>query len=371
LGILWVLKRQWRALIALSVAAALTVGPWLGWTLVAPHKIAGRSYIADATLLTPAPQPAEGGAAIPDTTPAPEPQQVTPPAPPGLGSALIGRVRQNLPAYAVVTLGVLALPSLPGTRVDNILWLIVVVSFGVVGVWGMWRWWTGACLALLCQGALLAFWPYVLERYLVPVLPLAIMALVFGASRAGGLLPRLKGEIVIPAVLTAAILLGAIPLVGGMKTSSAECRSTVAEQRARCGSPEERAFFEATAYIASSTPETARFLAAKEGAFYYYAHRQVVPIYGVLDGEVKDVLAYLAENQAEYVFLGHLKVDEWAIVGPLEGICSDLDLVHSWGATTLLLRVNKGAGNKTACDAIQVYAQAPWGNRLFRAVDRR
>jgi MFS family permease len=371
LALLWVLRRQWRALVALSVAAALTVGPWLVWTVVAPHKVAGRSYIADATLLTPAPQPPDSGVVTPEPTPPPEAQQVTAPSPPGLGSALIGRVKQNLPAYAVVSLGILALPSVAGTRLDNVLWLIVIVSFGAVGLWGMWRWWTGACLALLCQGALLAFWPYVLERYLVPVLPLAIIALSFGASRIGTLFPRLKGGVVLPAALAAASLAGAAPLVGGMKTRASECRSTIAEQRSRCGSPEERAFFEAAAFIASSTPETARFLAAKEGAFYYYAHRQVVPIYAVLGGDVKDILAYLAENEAEYVFLSHLKVDEWVIVRPLEGICSDLDLVHSWGPTTLLLRVHKSAGSKAACEAIHAYAQAPWGNRLFRAVDPR
>jgi hypothetical protein len=32
------------------------------------------------------------------------------------------------------------------------------------------------------HGGLLVFWPYVVDRYLAPVLPLAIMALVFGAS---------------------------------------------------------------------------------------------------------------------------------------------------------------------------------------------
>jgi hypothetical protein len=371
LALLWVLRRQWRAFAALSVAAALTVGPWLVWTVVAPHQVAGRSYIADATLLTPAPQPRESGVVTPDTTPHPEAQQVTPPSPTGLGSALIGRVKQNLPAYAVASLGILALPSLAGTRVDNVLWLIVIVSFGAVGLWGMWRWWTGACLALLCQVALLVFWPYVLTRYLMPVLPLAIIALAFGASRIGSLFPRLKGGVVLPAALAAVILAGAAPLVGGMKTRASECRSNIPEQRSRCGSPEERAFFEATAFIASSTPETARFLAAKEGAFYYYTHRQVVSIYGVLGGDVKDILAYLAENEAEYVFLSHLKVDEWVITRPLEAICSDLDLVHSWGPTTLLLRVDKGTGSKTACEAIHAYGQAPWGDRLFRAVDRR
>jgi hypothetical protein len=56
---------------------------------------------------------------------------------------------------------------------------------------------------------------------------------------------------------------------------------------------------------------------------------------------------------------------------PLQAICSNFDLVHAWGATTLLLRVKKGVGDQHACDAIRAYSQAPWGDRLFRAVDRR
>src|SRR4029450_9212032 len=115
----------------------------------------------------------------------------------------------------------------------------------------------------------------------------------------------------------------------------------------------------------------ARSLSSEQGAFSYYTHRQVVSIYGVLGGDVKDILAYLAENEAEYVFLSHLKVDEWVITRPLEAICSDLDLVHSWGPTTLLLRVDKDTGNKPPCQAIHPYGQAPWGDRLFRAVDPR
>jgi hypothetical protein len=255
--------------------------------------------------------------------------------------------------------------------VDNVLWLIAIVGFGAVGLWGMWRWWTGACLALVCHGGLLVFWPYVLDRYLATVLPLGIIALVFGASGVGGLVRRAKAEILLPVALTLAVLAGALPLVAGMKSRAAECRSTLAEEKARCGSPEERAFFEATAFIASATPDTARFLAAKEAAFYYYARRQVVPIYGVLADGIQDIPGYLAQNEAEYVFLSHLKVDEWAMARPLEAICSDLDLVHAWGVTTLLLRVHKGAGGQAACEAIRAYGQAPWGDRLFRAADRR
>jgi hypothetical protein len=254
---------------------------------------------------------------------------------------------------------------------DNVLWLIAVVGFGAVGLWGMWRWWTVGCLALVCHGGLLVFWPYVLERYLAPVLPLGIIALVFGASSVGSWLRRAKAEVLLPTALTLAGLTGALPLVAGMKSKAVECRSTRVEERARCGSPEERAFFEATAFIASSTPDTARFLAAKEGAFYYYAHRQVVPIYDVLTGGIQDIPGYLARNEAEYVFLSHLKVDEWALARPLEAICPDLELVHAWGATTLLLRAHQGAGNQAACQAIRAYSQAPWGNRLFRAVDPR
>lgn len=80
LALLWALRRQWRACAALLVGAALTIGPWLAWTMVAPQQVVGRSYIADATHV--APTPPDSSVKPPEATPQPVPEQVTPPSSP-------------------------------------------------------------------------------------------------------------------------------------------------------------------------------------------------------------------------------------------------------------------------------------------------
>ena len=154
--------------------------------------------------------------------------------------------------------------------------------------------------------------------------------------------------------------------MGQIKTSAA-CGAGDAPKVSGCKDPVERAFFEATAYIAGATPDTARFLAAKEGAFYYYTGRQVVPVYEVAAGRVPDLRGYLSRNGAEYVFLSHLKIDEWALAGPLLAVCTEMELIRTWGPATLLLRVSEGAApvQRNACGAIRDYAAAPWGDRRF------
>jgi len=257
--------------------------------------------------------------------------------------------------------------------VDNLLWLIAVTTFGGLGLWGMRRWWTAGALVLVCYGVLLAVWPFVLGRYLAPILPLGIIALMSGATDGDAMARRWipRGWHLIPGLLTLGILVGAVPRTAVLVERGRACRSAGESADPRCHAAEERAFFEATAYIASATPDTAHFLAAKEGAFYYYTHRQVVPIYDVAEGRIGDVPAYLSANKAEYIFLSHLKIDEWAVARPLLAMCGDLAVVRSWGPTTVLLRMSgPGAGSPDACDAIRAYGAAPWGNRLRQRASR-
>ena len=230
------------------------------------------------------------------------------------------------------------------------------------------RWWLEGCLALGCQAALLLVWPYVLARYLVPVLPLALVALVSGASDAARYLParvRPRARELIPGLLAAGILLGAIPQARTLVASGAACRYEGQLADPRCHDSVERAFFDATRFIAATTPDSARFLAAKEAAFYYYAHRQAVPIYDVADGLIADLPAFLSANHADFVFLSHLKIDEWSVAKPLLGMCGGLQVVRDWGPATVLLRVATGSGadSAAACAALRAYASAPWGKR--------
>jgi len=70
-------ERRWRPLAIFSVAAALTVGSWLAWTVRAPRLDAGRSYVADA-LYAPSDTSARG-AALTDTSALHTPPRVASP----------------------------------------------------------------------------------------------------------------------------------------------------------------------------------------------------------------------------------------------------------------------------------------------------
>lgn len=382
-GTLWLLRRRWGAVALLGVSSALTVGSWLAWTVIAPRQLPGRSYIADAAYTpvseqapdsaprggAPSPGKSSPGNAAGDSVGAPAPAADAPPPAPGMLSVLARRIRVNVPAYARTFIDSTAVPTVPNTRMDSLGWLLLLTTLGAVGLWGLNRWWPGAVLALILHLLLLAVWPYTLPRYLAPLIPFLALAIFWGAreaeTRVRQRLRRPGPANLLPLLLAAGILLGAVPRTVAQLGAAAACRPAAA-QPGHCGESVERAFFDATAYIARATPDTARFFTAKEAAFHYYTGRQVVPIYGVVAAGAPELREYLARSGAAYVFLSHLKIDEWALARPLLAMCRDIELVRSWGPTTVLLRISAVGEpvQQDACAAIQDYAAAPWGNRL-------
>jgi hypothetical protein len=283
-------------------------------------------------------------------------------------ATLGSRLKTNIPAYAATLLATIGVPTIPDTRLDNAAWALLLTVLGAIGLWGLARWWMVAVLTLACHALLLALWPYALARYLAPLLPLIVLAVFLGARRAGEWshrrLPRAVPRQLLPLVLATGILAGAVPRTVGQVAAMSRCRAEGGVSTARCGDPVERAFFEAVGYISRSTPDTARFFTAKEGPFYYYTGRQVVPIYQVAAGQVTDLPEYLSRHGAEYVFLSHLKSDEWALARPLLAMCRRLEVVRTWGpATVLLQRAGEGTTGNDACGAIRAYALEPWGDR--------
>ncbi|MBK8006609.1 MAG: hypothetical protein IPK12_22690 [Gemmatimonadetes bacterium] len=74
----WLRARAWRAAGAYALVALLTVGGWLLWTVRAPVKLAGESYVADALLShppAPAPRRAPRGGRGAGAGPVPRPRR--------------------------------------------------------------------------------------------------------------------------------------------------------------------------------------------------------------------------------------------------------------------------------------------------------
>lgn len=379
IGVYWLTQRRWRAVAGLGLAAGLTVGSWLAWTVMAPRQLPGRSYVADATYRpevvpagpeeSPPPGGPEAGAPPAAEAGSAAPPPASPATAPGPFATLAQRLRDNIPGYARALLTTLGVPTLEGTRVDGVAWHLLLGAFAGLGLWGVVRWWGVAMAALAAQGFLLAAWPYRLPRYLAPLLPFILLAVFWGTRVAGRWLASRHSRLpphAVTILLAAIMLAGALPRTVHQLEARSACRRVTDLPGNACHDPAERAFHEATAYIARETPDTARVLATKEGSFFYYTGRHVVPAYPVIAGQVPDLRAYLGAYGAEYIFLSHLKADEWVLVGPLYAMCRELELVRTWGDTSVLLRLPV-AGEPVAhpaCEAILAYNAAPWGNRI-------
>jgi hypothetical protein len=348
------LLRQWRRLAIVGLVAGVTVGPWLAWTLVAPQKIAGRSYVADAMLTI---QPADSVTGRTRLSMG-QPLEKPPPAA-TLGRALAHRLEHNVPRYLTRSLPTeLAIPTVEGTVVDNAAWLIAMfgaLGIGLVAAWARWR---AAVLVLVAYGALLALWPYTVSRFLTPVLPLIVALFLLGAWQFGvRMLPR--------TALIPALLLAAVPLGGGAQAVGAGLaarRDCPADERASDG----RCNGEATRYrrivqdLRTRLPDDARVFTTKEGTFYYWSGHPVVTFYPAVALPPDELATYWRERQADVVYLPHLKPEEQLLGASLAALCANLTDAGAPSEDQLILWTRPPApGESDACAAVARW-RATW-----------
>ncbi|MDQ3697932.1 MAG: hypothetical protein M3373_07895 [Gemmatimonadota bacterium] len=384
-GLLWLLERRWRDAVVLAAVAALTAGPWLIWTAIAPDQVAGRSYVADALFFDPAERelpPAaapEGERRAVEEGPAPGllpggrvEEELSDAASPGVGGAHSGvvwliaqRIAHNVPAYLARRLPtLLAVPTRAGTIVDNLTWLAVLAVCGGAGLWLLARKWRVAVLWLACYALLLAVWPYSHARFLVPALPWIVFAIAAGAALLGARWHRALA-LALPLLVVAPSIAGAVAKDAAAVRAAARCDRAQPFISPGCFDEHERAFFVAVAFARDSLPPDAIVLTAKEGPFYYVSGRRTVQLLGAVGLKSDSLGRYLAGKRASYVLLSHIKLDEWALRGPLIELCPRLEVVRAWEPAAVLLRVlpeprNDPAATATCTAAVQRWAAVPW-----------
>lgn len=341
-GLHWVLQRRWRAVVVLGVACALTVAPWLVWSVRAPVRDAQRSYAADATV------------GMRDRRSA------------GPIATVAQRIAANAPEYGVRQLpAALPVPAIRDTAVDNWVALIVIVTLGLMGMRELWRRWRAAALYLLCYGALLLVWPWALDRFLVPAIPIVIVAVVAGAVVGGRDLKR------IPVYA----LLGLVALgIGGAAVAedaaaiglASSCDRAAPMQSAGCFNVDQRSFFAAALYAARSTPPAALFaLAGKQADFYYVSGRTTVPPATAGRGTAEERLRNLQQAGVGYVLATHVSGADLRFATMLGQACGRLRLVSAFAPRTYLFRIamdDPPEPNGAACRATADYRRdyEPW-----------
>ncbi len=365
------LASRWRAAAALSVASALTVGAWFAWTLRAPEAAPGSSYVADAVYVPTAPPSAPlnpDAEAVGSAMSAPAPRTFT--------ALLLDRSAHNVPGYLTRALPVvLAQPSTPDTPVDNVLGLVVLLALGAAGTAWLLRRQRAMLLTLATYATILAVWPYLVARFLVPVLPLIVLVLLVGAWRLGARLGGVRWQA--PALATATALLTLVtfaPTMARLREIAGCDRSAVATQTVGCVSEPQRDFFAAVAALDSlAAPQQGGaqspvILTAKPSTVFVLTGRRSVRQTAALERSDPDAfLAWLREQHVDLVLLSHVHIGQWGLSPMLRARCGEFEVLRTYPTHATVLRVRpadaareSGPADDPACTAIARWADIDW-----------
>jgi MFS family permease len=330
----WALDRRWRPVAWLGAAGAATVGAWLVWTGVAPDQHVGVSYAADL------------GAGLSDSP------WVRP---------LPGRVPHHVDFYARQFLSALAVPNVPGTKLDSAAVLAGLGALVAAGLPALVRRWRPAALYLGCYAVLLAVWTFAESRYFVPLLAVLVPSLVLGALATGRrVLPSRPRAV--------AVTLVALLAVAGLARSTRDARRAAECGRGgpmppdACLSADQAAFFAALRWVRDHTPPDAVVLTAKYAPFHYYTGRQTPSFRGALARGTDGLLPFLEAHGAGRILYTGLLVAEFNRLLPrLAALCDRLVIERHFPPRTYLFSARapgEGAGGSEACDALEAVREA-------------
>ena len=328
-GLYWIFERRWRTAAWLALAAALTVGPWMLWTAIAPEQRIGSSYVAEIR-------------AIDGDTPWTRP----------LPTRILAHARWYL------TTGIphnLAAPSIAGTPVDNVIVVAIILVSALVGAWSLFRLWRAAAMYVLVYAGLLMVWLWSTERFVIPVLPFIVLAMLLGACRAGRIHSMQSGGYAVAALALLLATNGAAQSVLQVREQH-ECR-TGGGLPPGCLAGEQVHYFEAIAWIDDNLPADAVFLTAKNGALYWYTDRKSVSYAGALAQDSASFLPWIRDQGGDWILLSSLEVAEGRLARLLAMNCTQLEVEAQFSNRTILFRIPGGMSvtNSAACDAIDRY----------------
>jgi hypothetical protein len=337
LGVHWLLERRWKTLLWFAAACALTIGPWMLWTTVAPEQRIGVSYIAEIRAI-------DGN--TPWTLPLPQ------------------RIVEHARWYAMTGLPwSLALPTIPGTPVDNALALALLAVTGIAGAVVFVARWRPALFYAIAYAGLLLVWLWPAERFVIPLLPLVVPMILAGTF---SILGRWNGRAGFAGIAAFALVLatsGAVQSLERVREQS-RCR-TGSVPSAECLEPDQVSYFEALRWIETNLPQDAVILTAKNGALYWYTGRRTISYGGSLAQDSASFLPWVRAQGAGWILLSSLEVAESnRLARLLSWNCEELEVDAFFPRRTYLFRIAGGPPAERpseACVAMTAYREATAG----------
>ena len=310
----WAWRRRWRTAVAMALAAAVFVGSWLAWTSLAPRREVRMSYIDDAV------KPVDKS--------------------PSLTYVLAKRVAYSVPTYLTqVSLTVVPVPVTRATILDNIGWVLLLGMCALVGWFSAWKRWNAAAIYLVAYCGLLAVWPYLLDRFLVPALPLVLTFVIVGMATIGQRLGRWP-EVPV-AALGALLALFALRADVAMVDKALGCDRT----RVDCASPTSLDYVDASQLAGKVSPPDARFIAPKGSTLYFHGGRQTVFWEEAVRQDSASFLPYLRRNGVTHILLTPVYGDYMTILSLVQSACMRFSLVHAVSPHTSIVAFRDSAAS--------------------------
>ncbi len=334
-GLVWLFQKHYRRVLVWGGLAALLVGGWILWTVVAPDQFADRSYAAATGRILDRP-----GA------------QIT--------AQLVNRSRRMVSTYLFQSIPTsLQVPTVPGTVIDNIGIVAVIVLLLAAGLWSLRR--HPVFLSyLLSYAVVLWAWPFKLTRFMVPLAPVLLLVMVVGLTA----LARRWGS---RAIAVAAVLLCAPLAARGIAVEYPRVEHALGCPRARatdspvCFNEGQLSFFAAARYAAAHIPRDAAVLTIKEATFSYYSGRQVYHPNLALKQARGDLAGFLQRRNIRYIFVSP-QVGGARVVPFVDAFCGQVRLVQRWPGRAFLYHFpadTAAATGSPACVTLDSLARNP------------
>ena len=309
----WLWQRRSRAAFVAAAVFAAIIGPLLWWTLHDPSAVVGTSYSADLTF--------KGSSQLP------------------LALVFVKRIYTNAQFYPMQALPwLIPLPSVQGSRIDNVIDAALVVTGLTIGMFSATKRLRLAVLILLASGGLVLIWPFQLQRFLLPFLPIIIVLFLFGFHALGARFHPRLGRALVVIMATIAVVV-AIPRNDARIRELAHCDRGGSIPDQTCLSAEDRNFFRGLSVIADSLPQDAHVLAANAATMYLYTGRRGARALtiGMLDSA--RFWPRLQQTGLQYILLGALHASEPRLSRRLLERCTSLRLVSTISPHTYLFQV--------------------------------
>ena len=344
----WLFERRWVSVVVFGSLSVVVFAGWLSFSGRVSREVGAKSYVT--TMVTTADgSPAEA-----------KPKAVGPVA---VAAAWTRRIYSNARYYA--TNGApwaLAVPTIPGTVVDNLLSTLILLGAGITGVAVMVGWWRTASLYILVYVGVLLLYAWQQPRFFMPIVPFVIVACIAGMSWWAARWRWKPLRVLLPGLISVALFGSGCVRSGAAVNRLARCDRSGDLPDPTCMRLDQRSWFQAIRYIREHIPAGTVLLSAKPEPLFVYTGLRTVGMFDIDEPPDSEFIGRIRGRGAQYILLGSLQAREPnGLSRRMLANCDSLTLEAYFPARTYLFRVaapTSDAGRRASCDAMVRYRAA-------------